>query len=100
MPSASFSLGTEVDNDVGGAKVGYLTDVSRRQVVISRGEAFVKSAMISRYFVLVEAYSLFSSARRPASSLDNALAAETSFMPPRQASNVFHNSRRTCCQHS
>lgn len=42
--SASFSLGTEMVVEGGGAKVGYLTAVSRRQDVMSDGEDLVKSS--------------------------------------------------------
>jgi len=42
--SASLSLGTEgIEVEGGGAKVGYLIDVSRRHVAISVGDDFVKS---------------------------------------------------------
>ncbi len=39
--SASFSFGTNPLTDEGGAKVGYLTEVSLRNVAISTGEALV-----------------------------------------------------------
>lgn len=44
-PSASLSLGIEELAEGGGAKVGYLTDVSLRKDAISVGEAFVKSGI-------------------------------------------------------
>jgi hypothetical protein len=87
IPSASFSLGIEVVVDEGGAKVGYLIEVSRRQEVMSIGEALVKSASQTMTPVNLP----LSSELRPTTSLAKALALDTSFIPPRHASRVFHN---------
>lgn len=52
IPSASFSLDTEMVLLTGGANVGYLTLASRRKEVISIGDALVKSEQSSVRLVL------------------------------------------------
>lgn len=98
MPSASFSFETEMDDPEGGAKVGYLREVSFRKEAISIGEALVKSTTDQprkRACHSQADSSLLSLGGRPASSRDNARALAASFIPPRHASSVFQSRSST-----
>ena len=91
--SASLSLGTEgIEVEGGGANVGYLTDVSRRQIAISVGEDLVKSGRSAR--TVSCGHVPLCMVGRPASSRAKVLAVVTSFIPPKQASRTFHTSSK------
>ncbi len=95
IPSANFSLGTLAVTEGGGANVGYLTDVSLRQLDMSIGEALVKSEPgVSNRSHLAANDSLSLAPESPAMSRATSLALLTSFMPPRQAKSVFHSNNR------